>query len=172
MKTLYLLAATALAGACSAQIQIDQSIHLTGPDGARSIQFVETPVNATDAVNKAYVDAAVAASGGDVWASTATMMSNESASDMVWGQCLTYCRDLEEGGHSDWRMATVADLYKLMSTDGYTIPQNTSTNWAMLLIDNKGGMQSAYPVHRYQFSVNYFVNTTTHSTTGRARCVR
>jgi len=155
-----------------AQLQVDQTIELTGPDGSRSIEHLESPVNPTDAVNKAYVDAAVAASGGGVYASTATMMSNESASDMVWGLCLTYCRDLEEGGFDDWRMATVGDLVKLLSTDGYTIPQNTSANWANILIDNNGGMQSAYPHHRFQFSVGYFLNTTGQSNTGRARCVR
>src|SRR5688572_7274514 len=47
------------------QVQIDQSIQLTGGTGLSSITgIVDPPVLGTDAVNKDYVDAAVAALGG------------------------------------------------------------------------------------------------------------
>jgi hypothetical protein len=152
-----------------AQIQVDRPIELQGTSGNRKVSNLELPVAGTDAANKDYVDAAVAATGGG---STATMMSNESSSDLVLGQCIDYCKNLNEGGYTDWRLATVGDFIKLASSDSYTIPQNTSANFAMFLVDNNGGAQSAYFFHRYQFSAGTFINTTNHASGGRARCVR
>lgn len=49
------------------QVEIDQSVQLTGGTGQSAITgLVDPPVNGTDAVNKDYVDAAVAATGGSV----------------------------------------------------------------------------------------------------------
>jgi len=50
--------------ALTAQVETDQAIELTGADGTRAIRNLDAPVNGTDAVNKDYVDNAVAGSGG------------------------------------------------------------------------------------------------------------
>jgi hypothetical protein len=59
------------------QVEVDQNIVLTGGPGVSSISgLVDAPVQDSDAVNKAYVDAAVSATGGGVqWARFAEFIS-------------------------------------------------------------------------------------------------
>jgi len=78
-----------------------------------------------DAANKAYVDNAVAAGGGD---GLPKMISNESASAMSMGDALRYCNSLAEGGFNDWYLPSFRELLYVVSKGGVTVPNNNSAN--------------------------------------------
>jgi hypothetical protein len=118
---LLLCAALSLRG----QVEIDQEIVLTGSDGTRTIRQVEIPVNGTDAVNKDYVDNAVAAGGS----SLPVMMSDESATSMSLGAAMRYCRSLEEGGYSDWYLPSIYEVLYVYSRSESAIPNENSANY-------------------------------------------
>jgi len=109
-----------------AQVETDQAIELTGSDGTRAVRNLEAPVNGTDAVNKDYVDNAVSGSGGGLGLS---MVSNESATAMNYGDALRYCNALTQGDFTDWRMPTWTEIQTLVSMGGVTVSNNTSDNY-------------------------------------------
>ncbi|MCC6600543.1 MAG: hypothetical protein IT223_07690 [Crocinitomicaceae bacterium] len=111
-----------------AQVEIDQPVLLTGSDGNRSMQNLEAPVNGTDAVNKDYVDNAVAASGGG--SSKPTAISNES-SLMSFGDAVQYCETLSEGGNDDWRLPTLQEALYFTKT-------TVSTDYLWTLSESPG----------------------------------
>jgi len=76
------------------------------------ITNVPAPVSGSDAVNKNYVDALVAAgAGGGAGAVTPPQgVSLQSSSAMTFSAAVQYCNNLNEGGHSDWRMPTVGEI--------------------------------------------------------------
>lgn len=78
--------------------------------GSQAIQNVPAPVAATDAVNKAYVDNLVAASGGGGSIAPPTAISQQSANTMTFSQAVQYCDALVEGGQSDWRLPTTDEI--------------------------------------------------------------
>lgn len=92
----------------NAQVQIDKHIELTGGTGDRMLTNLEAPVNGTDAVNKDYVDNAVAATGGG--SGKPEMVSAESGGGMIYSQAVQYCEGLSEGGYTDWRIPTADEL--------------------------------------------------------------
>ncbi|MCC6601301.1 MAG: hypothetical protein IT223_11605 [Crocinitomicaceae bacterium] len=110
-----------------AQIQVDQSIQLTGGLGASAISGItDAPVLGTDAANKDYVDAAVAAGGG----SSPTMLSDESATTMTIGSAMYYCRDLVESTYSDWHLPNYEELTYVLSMYGpFSSPASTNYIW-------------------------------------------
>jgi hypothetical protein len=124
MKSLFMFAAFAISGMLSAQVEIDQPIVLTGGSGDRSIQQLEAPVNGTDAVNKDYVDNAVSAGGS----SMPTMLSQQSAAVMTFGAAMRYCRDLDEGGFTDWRMPNYNELVYVYSKGENPVNNDSSSS--------------------------------------------
>jgi len=58
-RLFFFLAFTSWSLFLSAQVEVDQPVHLNGADGDRMITNLNAPVNDTDAANKAYVDATV-----------------------------------------------------------------------------------------------------------------
>jgi hypothetical protein len=118
------LAAAALSAPVCAQLQVDQPIELTGADGDRMLTNLEAPVDGTDAVNKNYVDNAVAATGGGA----PSMLSAESPSAMHLGDAIRYCRNLAEDGFSDWRLPNYQEFIAAASFDE-TVSSDTSTNF-------------------------------------------
>jgi len=69
MKKVYFsIAVAAVSISLCAQVQIDKPIELTGGAGERAMTNLEAPINDTDAVNKAYVDAEVVAN--QQWSAT------------------------------------------------------------------------------------------------------
>lgn len=125
MRT-YALCIMAMAAApvLCGQVQMDKPIELTGGSGDRAIRYLEAPVSGTDAVNKDYVDNAVAATGGGA----PTMVTDESATAMNYGDALRYCNTLVSGGYSDWHLPTWEELQTVVSTGGVTVPNSTSAN--------------------------------------------
>jgi len=121
--TAVLLSAT---GAIQAQVEIDQSIELTGSEGNRAIRNLEAPVSGTDAVNKDYVDNVVSGSGGS---SLPVMISAESSSAMTLGAAMRYCTTLSEGDNTDWRLPTWDELSYALSQGGITVDNDESTNY-------------------------------------------
>jgi len=111
-----------------AQVQIDQVIELTGANGDRAMRNLEGPVNGTDAVNKEYVDGLVSASGP----SSLTMITDESATTMNFGSAIRYCKNLSEGGYSDWRLPAFFELVELISKGGSSVPNDASLNYFWL----------------------------------------
>lgn len=155
----------------TAQVEVDQAIELTGTTGNRAIRNLEAPVNGTDAVNKDYVDNAVAGSGGGLGLS---MVSDQSASAMNYGEALRYCNSLNEGGFTDWRMPTWQELQTVVSMGGVTVPNNTSTTYVW--VQPYGMTQSGgnyYTIRWFRLSDGYYGGTFESSTTTRnTRCVR
>lgn len=162
-----------VAGVCAgllanSQVQLDQPLILSGSDGSRSVRQLEAPVNGTDAVNKDYVDAAVAGTGG---ASMPTHLSNESTGTMSFGAAMRYCRDLSESGFTDWRMPTMNELVHVYSRGENPVTSDTSPNyiWAFAL---QGHNLWDY-IHVIRLSDGYItVVQSNNSTSYRARCVR
>jgi hypothetical protein len=78
----------------------------------QTITNVPAPVAGSDAVNKNYVDALVAAgAGGGAGAVTPPQgVSLQSSSAMTFSAAVQYCNNLNEGGHSDWRLPTVGEI--------------------------------------------------------------
>lgn len=178
------MAATMTVFTLNAQVETDQPIILTGADGNRHITGLELPVNGVDATNKDYVDAAVSGSGGGGavlrtlgTGSLPSMMSATSASGSLnMLASINYCRNLVEGGHSDWRYPTVEEvLYILGSDDIYpTIPGIAEATYFSAYCP--AGPGSGSTVGRFGF---YLPNNDmfTHNVGGsetymRARCVR
>src|SRR5262245_27663986 len=96
------------------QVQVDKPIQLTGSTGQRSVSNLEAPVNGTDAVNKDYVDAKVAAAGSSV----PTMVTDESSSTNSYGAAIRYCNSLNSSGYTDWYLPKTEDLLVTLSKGG------------------------------------------------------
>lgn len=171
MKDLFL---TLLLAGCihaNAQIQVDRPIQLTGGNGERSVLNLEAPVNGTDAVNKDYVDTAVAATGGG----DPTMISDESATAVTFGAAIAYCRTLTYGGYSDWHMPTYHEVISVVSRGGVTVPNASSANnfwFEGTTVGYSGG--DYYGIRYMRLSDGYIGGTYFGNvgTTFRVRCVR
>ncbi|MCC6600013.1 MAG: hypothetical protein IT223_04985 [Crocinitomicaceae bacterium] len=150
------------------QIEIDKSIQLTGSNGDRAITNLEAPVAATDAVNKAYVDNAVAAGGG--W--QPAMISDESANAMSLGDALRYCKALTEGGYNDWRLPDFNTLLDALSTGGLTVSNNNSTNYIWFKPTSYGSTMAMLGSMRISDGEIDGISISPVSSSYRTRCVR
>lgn len=168
-RTLTILIFLSIYGFLSAQVDIDQSIQLTGGTGASAITGItDPPVNGTDAANKDYVDAAVAAGGGGL--KSPTMMSNASGSTMKWMEALTYCGNLSEGGHDDWYMPGVRELAEFFTNNG-TVPNNAS-EYVWLNVDDSNFVPNSGYIPMAYFGTTWSLASSNASDTRKARCVR
>ncbi|MCC6600012.1 MAG: hypothetical protein IT223_04980 [Crocinitomicaceae bacterium] len=150
----------------SGQIEVDKPIQLTGIDSQRSITNLEAPVNGTDAVNKNYVDNAVAALGGG---SEPTMISDESASTMNFGEAISYCKNLSYEGHSDWYIGTQEQFVKVLSTGGTTVANDASANY--FWTSSTPSYNSSYTRSLLRLSDGYYAQTSA-TNTQKTRCIR
>jgi len=155
-----------------AQVEIDQSILLTGATGQRSMQNLELPINGTDAVNKDYVDNAVSASGGG----GATMVSDESPSSMSFGAAIRYCNALTEGSFTDWYLPYSEEMFQVLSRGGVIVSNNASASflWTIGPVgdrsgNNPGTVQSGVTI---RLSDGTAQGGVTQSTAYLVRCVR
>jgi len=169
MKTLPIFLLTTFSIAAFAQVEIDQKVVLTGADGNRVIQQLEAPVDGTDAVNKDYVDSAVSGSGG---ASMPTMVSDESSSTMTFGAAMRYCRDLEEGEFTDWRLASLSEMVYAYVTTTASVSSDTSVNNFWLLDRPTTGCTSCHEYYQLLRFSDGYLSLALGSQTNRVRCVR
>jgi hypothetical protein len=99
-----------------------------------AIENLATPVNPADAVTKDYVDNQiinVSGSGGSSCLCP-SMMSDESAGQYTYVQALDYCRGLNQGGFSDWRLPDMREVARMRGDGSVAISNLTSGNnlWA------------------------------------------
>ena len=138
-----------------------------------AIENLATPVNPADAVTKDYVDNQiinVSGSGGGGCACP-TMLSNESANTMNFGNALRYCYTLNEGGHSDWHLPSLDELFKVCSTGGNTVPNNNSSNFIWAADKSQGNGYNENFAMYFRLSDGYFYYHAT-GNTHLVRCVR
>jgi len=138
-----------------------------------AIENLATPVNPADAVTKDYVDNQiinVSGSGGGGCACP-TMLSNESANTMNFGNAIRYCYTLNEGGFTDWHLPSLDELFKVCSSGGNTVPNNNSSNniWAASFSTGNGYNEN-FAMY-FRLSDGYFYYRPT-GNTHNVRCVR
>lgn len=173
-RSLPLSCAAALLFASSsliAQLEVDRPIHMTGGAGDRYISNLEAPAAGTHAANKDYVDAVVSASGGD---GRPTMISNESATAMTFGAALRYCKQLNEGEHTDWYLPNEKELFYVLSKGGIPVSNDNSTNNIWFAGDWVGFGGTSWDA-RTSFRLSdgaYNANSPFGSGTNYVRCIR
>jgi hypothetical protein len=167
MKNLFALTTSLLAISSFAQVEVDKGISLTGTNGERYVTNLEVPVNGTDAVNKDYVDGLVSANGP----ASFTMITDESATAMNFGSAIRYCRNLTEGGNSDWKLPTFQELIEVISKGGNTVPNDSSSSY-LWLAEQAGAGSDSSSIKRIRLSDGYSPGTDVLNATARVRCVR
>ncbi|MCC6599458.1 MAG: DUF1566 domain-containing protein [Crocinitomicaceae bacterium] len=171
IKIFFSVTAAAFSLASVAQVQVDKIISLEGTDGNRMLTNLEAPVAPTDATNKAYVDAAVAASGGG----SITEITDESASTMDFGAALRYCHDLNQGGHTDWKLPTLDQLTGALTDGAVTVPNNNSANYIFFRGDlflYGSGSNDLISQFRLSDGAYYYTSYFYNPQSARVRCVR
>ena len=133
-----------------------------------AIENLATPVNPADAVTKDYVDNQIINVSGSA---CPTMLSNESANTMNFGNALRYCYTLNEGGHSDWHLPSLDELFKVCSTGGNTVPNNNSSNFIWAADKSQGNGYNENFAMYFRLSDGYFYYHAT-GNTHLVRCVR
>lgn len=133
---------------------------------------VPAPVSGGDAVNKTYVDQLVASSTSAL-SSAPIMLSTESPSGGTLGSAIAYCRNLNEGGFTNWRLPNLPELITLASTGGTVVSTPSSGNFlwtATINGTNFGAGQHALATFRLSDgTVEVTYGNASHP---RTRCVR
>lgn len=182
-NTFILFSSLLLSHSLQAQVEVNKPIQLTGGTGERFMTGLELPVNGSDATSKDYVDSAVSAGGGGSVlytvgdGSTPTMMSATSPSGSLnMMNTIAYCRNLVEGGYTDWRVPTLDEVWYLLSSDAlYPAITNPTENFYFSALANFGPGNSGVVGRFYLNLSNSDLGPISFTDTGsswRARCVR
>ena len=104
-----------------------------------------------------------------------TMISNESANTMSWGESILYCDSLNESGHSDWIMPSTDQLTYAIS-GGCTISDTRTDEYIWTRTIDQGsssGLVHVIALARYISTSNQTSRIYSDpSTTRKCRCVR
>jgi hypothetical protein len=136
-----------------------------------AIENLATPVNPADAVTKDYVDNQiinVSGSGGGTCFCT-SMMSDESAQTMNFMAALSYCRNLNEGGFSDWQLPNTLEVFQLMRNPAVTISNSGSSN--MFWCVSQPGTTNSVETWRFRLS-DFYQSGSSSGNLQNARCIR
>lgn len=97
----------------------------------------------------------------------------DSEVGMVWSAAVSYCDELNYGGHDDWRLPTPQELLTLSAVIGdtdYFQATTDRTYWSSGGNCSPGYSSYAWYVDYYNYGGNYFIKC--NSTSRKARCVR
>lgn len=87
-----------------------------------------------------------------------TMFSAASTTDMYFTSALIYCRNLTEGGYTDWRVPTLQDWIELVQNDAVVLPTYISNRYYWISPGD-----GAYPVYSYYW-LTLYISTSNLST--------
>ena len=136
-----------------------------------AIENLATPVNPADAVTKDYVDnqiIGVSGSGGGT-CFCPSMMSDESQQTMNFIAALSYCRNLNEGGFTDWQLPNTLEVFQLMRNPTVNISNLGSSNF-FWCVSQPGATIS---IETWRFRFNDFYHSGSGSTNlHNVRCIR
>ena len=121
-----------------------------------------------DAANKAYVDAQVSQVGGSGGAVMPVMISDISSVAYNFRQACDYCRTLSEGGYTDWHIPTFEEIWYVVSSTAYPIPNSGSTSWLWV---NQPDPGTGYYIMMVRLD-NGQATRTDGANTNYVRCVR
>jgi len=139
-------------------------VNTSGSVAARFSAPVEgqPAVNSNELVTLGQLQAVSA--GGQSSSSTgsnATMWSStQSGSTISLFDAMRFCRNLTDGGHTDWRLPHFNDVYTLMSNSGTPLPtlSSTGTYWLgatdMSYLNNSSGFWPALSVSNTDLNAN------------------
>ncbi len=136
-----------------------------------AIENLATPVNPADAVTKDYVDnqiIGVSGSGGGT-CFCPSMMSDESQQTMNFMAALSYCRNLNEGGFSDWQLPNTLEVFQLMRNPAVLIPNSGSSN--MFWVVSQPGTTNSVETWRFRLS-DFYQSGSSSGNLQNARCIR
>jgi hypothetical protein len=141
---------------------------VTGATGSQGIQGV---TGATGSQGIQGVTGATGTNGyGNNVGANITQLSHYQGS-MNWITCFTTCRNLTEGGFTDWRMYTLDEFngtsYYLTPPDGWGVGGSEAPFWTATGVPNTSGY---WVVTNEGVSWNWFTNTW--SSSYNCRCVR
>ncbi len=96
-----------------------------------------------------------------------------SENNMAWNKAVSYCDELNYGGHDDWRLPTPQELLTLSAIIGDTDYFQATTDrayWSSGGNCSPGYSSYAWYVDYYNYGGNYFIQCS--GTSHKARCVR
>ena len=96
------------------------------------------------------------------------MLSDISNNTYTFRQALNYCQNLTEGGHSDWRLPEVQEVFRLVGQGGVVIANPNLGDWTWAS-GNPGGSTVTYIYYRLSDMAQ---NSGSFSSSFKVRCVR
>jgi hypothetical protein len=176
--TLMLLLDNGNLGIGTTQPQAPIDVQTSGNLAARFSAPVEgqPAVNANELVTLGQLQAVSAGGqGGSGQSSNATMWSTSTQTSLNLFSSLVFCRNLNEGGFTDWRLPTLNDVIKLITDDAVPLPSYSSGGYWMSPVNpvTNSGNSLGLSIGGSLSSTNTWSFFSTSNSTGyNAFCVR